>query len=217
MSDVEQKKLGLRIRAVRVLTGMNQQEFSEACSFNHTSLRNWEFGRVSPRKDAIDRLIESFQSYSIHVNKEWLIFGKGEGPIFTESITQKKAVDPKLRNEFLAFKDTCAAMGENAIVAKVSDDAMSPHYCSGDWIGGIACSLKGLHEKANIQQFLDKPLLVKTSDKEFKIRRILHDGERWLATNERSHLLEKIVSDVAGIIVMHVSFKEFLPAATNMR
>lgn len=210
MSVMEQKKLGLRIKSVRILTGLNQQEFAKACNFNHTSLRNWEFGRVLPRKEAIERLIKSFQAFSIHVDKEWLAFGKGEGPVFTEHAPKNHASNPAWRNEFLAFKETCVSIGENAIVVKIDDDEMAPHYCADDWVGAIAQSLTGLQKKSQALHILEKPLLVKTSENEFKIRHVLHDGDTWLAKSNHSYQTEKIVSDVVGIIVMHTSFRDFL-------
>lgn len=217
MSETEQKKLGLRIKSVRILTGLNQQEFAKACNFNHTSLRNWEFGRVLPRKEAIERLIKSFQAFSIHVDKEWLAFGKGEGPVFTECFNKEHGSNPVWRNEFLAFKETCISIGENPIVVKIDDDEMAPHYCAGDWIGAIAQSLRGLQRRLPASKILERPLLVKTAEKEFKIRHILNDGETWLARSDCSYQTAKILSDVVGVIVMHISFREFLPFVMNTR
>jgi transcriptional regulator with XRE-family HTH domain len=203
-NQIEQKKLGLRIKSLRVLTGLNQEEFAQACDFNHTSLRNWEFGRVLPRNDAIDRLIASFQSYSIYVSREWITFGKGEGPVFTQNTNQPNNTEIKWRNEISAFKQSCISMGENPLTVRIEDEAMAPQYSTGDWVAAISQSLSGLQKQANFSQLLKRPMLVKVSES-YVLRYLQFDGHFWFARSEHSYRLSKVISDVVGLVIMQIS------------
>jgi transcriptional regulator with XRE-family HTH domain len=204
MENLEQKRLGLRIKSARILTGLNQEEFAKACDLNYTSLRNWEFGRVAPRKNAIDRLIESFRSFSIFIDRDWIFFGKGQGPVFTanESLTD---FTPIWREEINVFKKTCSAIGERPLILNIEDEDMAPFYRKGDSIGAVVKSLSSLDNYPNCTELLAKPMLVKLTDRQYYLRNIyLRDGE-WLAKGNNSYRLTKIIGDLVGVVVLHIS------------
>lgn len=208
MEHLEQKRLGLRIKSVRVLTGLNQEEFASACGFNHTSLRNWEFGRVFPRREAINRLINAFKLYSVYVDSDWLMYGLGSGPVFTANWTNSGYSGlsaTSWHEEFSSFKKTCESLGHNTFIVRINDNVMAPYYCSGDWIGAISCSLSEFRDVPEVNTVLKKPLLVKTNDVSYSLRHAFYDGETWWAKDESSHHISRIYGNTVGLVVMHIS------------
>lgn len=206
MESNDQKKIGLRIRSVRVLTGLNQQEFAEISGFNHTSLRNWEFGRVLPRKDAINKLIEAFRKFFIYVDIEWIVFGRGSGPILSDSnYINSLSSEDKWENEIVSFKDTCKSSGLTSIVIKIVDDDLAPQYCSGDIVCAVYYKFSDLLVSSKINHVLNKPSLVKINNYSYLLRFILYDGCYWWEKDNKTNRINKINHDGVGIISMHIS------------
>lgn len=204
MENLENKQLGLRIKAVRILTGLNQEEFAKACDFNYASLRNWEFGRFTPRKEAVERLINAFRNFSISVDPNWIFHGKGEGPIFTHDEFQKPS-SYSFEEEIEAFKKNCLLRGDVPIVLQLEDNLMAPLFSKYDWLGASAFSLLRLSQHVQSRQIFAKPLLVKLEERKFSLRYVFYDGEHWFARCEDNNRLLRIRNDVVGLVKMHLS------------
>lgn len=206
MENLENKQLGLRIKAARILTGLNQEEFAKKCDFNYASLRNWEFGRFTPRKEAIERLINAFRSFSISVDPNWIFYGKGEGPIFTQDKFEKPN-SHLFEEELETFKKNCTNRGDIPIVLQVEDDLMAPLFLKYDWLGACTASLLKLSQHAQSRQIFAKPMLVKLEDRKFSVRYVCHDGENWFARSQGESRLLRIKCDVVGFVQLHLCAK----------
>ncbi len=204
IENQEQKKMGQRIKSVRVLTGLNQVEFASDQGFNHTSLRNWEFGRVSPRLDAVKKLVESFKNFGIFVYPEWILSGAGEGPTLTSSQHPSNYVpnDSLLIKTFRKFADDS---GGKSIIVTVNNDDMMPFFKIGDTIGGLAITVHELQgwTEPKIKNLLANPILVKEVDAEFQPRWLNFDGKTWWSRGQ-DFSLAPLASDIVGIIKMQI-------------
>ncbi len=200
----EQKKIGQRIKSARVLTGLNQEEFAREQGFNYTSLRNWEFGRVSPRLEAVNKLVESFKNFGVFVYPEWILSGVGEGPALTNSehpITQI----PNNNLLIKTFRKFVDDSGGKSIIVTVNNDEMRPLFNIGDTICGLAITiheLQGWPEK-KIKTLLAKPMLVKGVNAEFQPRWLNFDGKVWWSRRQ-DFSLAPLGSDIIGIIKMQI-------------
>jgi transcriptional regulator with XRE-family HTH domain len=138
------KSIGLRIKACRILTGLNQEEFAKKHSFALPSVKSWEFGRVVPRVEGLNKLIDSLRVDDIFVKINWLLSGEGTGPsFFLESSDENNSnlLSNSSDNSYLeCFKSECKKKKQNPIIAVVNDDEMLPYYRSGDIVAGILMS-----------------------------------------------------------------------------
>lgn len=153
------KGVGLRIKACRTLAGLNQEEFSAKHSFSLPSFKSWEFGRVVPRIDGLQKLIEAFRSDGIFVKINWLLSGEGTGPsFFLESVDntdlETAVLAPQLGTNYIErFKLECKKSKQNPIIAIIDDDERSPYYRKGDIVAGVLIDdgdLTNDHQTANI-------------------------------------------------------------------
>ena len=202
----EQKKLGLRIKSVRVLTGLNQEEFAVECGFNHTSLRNWEFGRVTPRPEAVSKLIKAFNNFDIFVSVEWIVCGSGEGPMFNG---KKPPKDQEVIKQpiLAAFKKHAHESREKPIIVTVANNDMKPYFISGDIVCGIALTIHEIYEwhPSKKEHLLFEPVLSKWDQESFQPCWLNFDGVKWWARSQCTVSLKPLMSDVIGIITLHIN------------
>ena len=66
---------GLRIKAARVLTSLNQESFAEKFRFGYASVKNWELGRSIPREDTVNKMLDAFCECGVKTTRDWLLFG----------------------------------------------------------------------------------------------------------------------------------------------
>lgn len=204
MKDVDQKQIGLRIKSARVLTGLNQEEFATACNFNHTSVRNWEFGRVTLRRNAVMGLIEAFSKYGIQVSFDWLVYGAGEGPVLS-STTKAQALEESNVDDLVDDFQRLLSLKNNRILkAIVNDNAMRPLYHPGDWLLAIAQPLEALVPMINAEA-LPSPYLIKLKDGLIVPRWLVSDGVNWWGKSSHRDLLDPVASNWAGKIVMRIA------------
>src|SRR5580704_13839110 len=201
----ELKKLGLRIKSVRVLTGLNQEEFARECGFNHTSLRNWEFGRVSPRPRAISKLIDAFKCLGVFTCVEWIVNGSGEGPMF---YGRKSVIDGESINAPIigAFKKHMEEHSNKSIIITVRNDDMRPYFSIGDVIGAVLVSIHKIERWPNHERerLLSEPILSKCDKMEFEPHWLNFDGERWWARSQSNFSLKALSSDIIGVVAVRI-------------
>jgi len=150
------KGVGLRIKACRTLTGLNQEEFSLKHEFSLPSVKSWEFGRVVPRIEGLQKLIEALRADGIFVKINWLLFGEGTGPSFFldsfDNSLDTHDLSDSGSNYIEAFKLECKRSKQNPIIALIDDDEMSPYYRKGDITAGVLVDdsdLKKAHQSLN--------------------------------------------------------------------
>lgn len=204
MKDVDQKQIGLRIKSARVLTGLNQEEFATACDFNHTSVRNWEFGRVAIRRNAVINLIDAFSKYGIQVSFDWLVYGAGEGPVLSSAAKAQTLEESNVDDLVADFQRLLSMKDGRALKAIVNDDALRPLYHRGDLLLAIAQPLESLVPMLSADG-LPSPYLIKLKDGLIVPRWLMSDGVNWWGRVPSKDLIEPIASNWAGKIVVRIA------------
>ena len=138
-SEEEIKRISLRMKSARVLSGMNQEEFANANGIPHMSLKGWEMGKALPRQSGLLKFLNALLSNGIQVDSEWLLFGSGAGPTLVagarpETPTGKSGY---IDQQIALFKKEQVSKGLNPLVIEIKDGLMSPTYNLGDIVGGV--------------------------------------------------------------------------------
>lgn len=142
VSEEDINKIALRLRSCRVLSGLTQEQFAEEFNIPYTTIRNWEYGRVVPRRQGVLDFVASLRSYNIFVDCDWILFGYGAGPSFD----LKQPAFVAASTDIETFKSKSKANGLNPIVTTIMDNLMAPWFCEGDLLGGTLIDASEIKE-----------------------------------------------------------------------
>lgn len=198
----ELRHIGLRIRAIRILTGLNQEEFSTKHGVPHISLKNWEQGRFTPRSESLTAYLKAIEGEGIQVDPEWVYFGSGVGPIYLNGSSKKREQMPSmvLKKHVEFFKEQQLSIGLNPVVSQVEDDSMMPDFKSGDVLGGVFLSRQEVFELSAIKREMQRPFLVLDSNGRYYPRHLFVNNERlFINSNDDRHLYEYTYASLAKI------------------
>lgn len=148
----EIKRISIRLHAVRVLTGLSREDFSEEFNISSTSLKNWENGRAFPRSESLTNLISCFKSRGIIVSHEWVLYGSNAGPNYaTSQQTNNLDDNSNLISEHIeSFKKLQRSIGRSPVISIIRNNNLHPDWKIGDVIGGFLVAEKFvLNEMAN--------------------------------------------------------------------
>lgn len=175
---------GDRLRRARILAGIStRREFEKKYQISANTLQGWEQGKNPLSKKGAKRIVEALKIEGLICSVEWLMNGTGVPPRPFE-MTYDKTASPadmeklfsqmNLHEEQAIYQElqTFKTHNPNAIIITVSDDAMEPHYRSGDYIGGIRLTR---HE--DIQHYLGQPCIIELIDHTIIPRYIHADNE----------------------------------------
>ncbi len=191
------KKIGQRIKACRVLSGLNQEEFCRRHEISLQSLKTWELG-VVPRSEGCAKLVESFCRDGVFINHDWLIFGMGTGPTFNlQDACNVKHFDDIIDH----FIKSCQKTNGNPITVEIEDNAMTPLFGRGDLVLGTmvlfdSICKEGTHDGANL-------FMIKLSSGKFAPRWLHFYDDNVFARSNASTDLERIVSPTIAKIIWH--------------
>lgn len=202
-TEEEVKNVGLRIRSCRVLTGLTQEEFGNACGFSVPSIKTWELGSVIPRADGLKKYCESLKSYGLFVNTDWLLYGAGTGPAYflhqgnSTQEERRKTLDSKVVSIKESFEDNCRKNKENPVFFQIADDEMASFYEPGDFIGGV------LIERNNLTNKPQKPMLAKLENGDYLIRFVYLIDDEFFISSIKNPLIQKVKLDAIGAVKLH--------------
>jgi transcriptional regulator with XRE-family HTH domain len=200
----ELKKIGWRIKSVRSLTGMNQEEFSLASNIPHMTVKGWELGRALPRADGINRILSALNEHNIQITPEWIIFGEGAGPVYQSAIDGNDIKKSSQREILInAFKNEQRKNGANSIIVEISDSLMSPKFHAGDIAGGIIMSVNGLRARYSSEEISNQSWLIPLDGNKWAVRDIFFDGENLYTKQMKSSDILKSDSLSIGKIIWH--------------
>jgi transcriptional regulator with XRE-family HTH domain len=161
ISEDDINKIALRLKSCRVLSGLTQEQFAEKFKIPYTTIRNWEYGRVVPRRQGVLDFVASLRSYNVFVDSDWILFGYGPGPSF--DLKKPEVMVSSADSE--TFKAKSKANGLNPIVTVVSDNLLSPWFSEGDVVGGTLIDTTELTDLINNKLNHGKyPVLVRLED-----------------------------------------------------
>lgn len=188
----ELKHIGLRIRAVRILTGLNQEEFSSGYGLPYISLKNWEQGKFTPRSESIAAYLQAIEGAGIQVNPDWLYFGSGPGPIYLNANAKmkEKVSASEIDKNATFFKEQMQSRGLNPVISYVLDDSMFPVFKSGDVLGGLVFSREEIllsRQKKEMQ----RPFLILDSMGNYLPRRLFISKDQIFTNSYEDHYLSE--------------------------
>lgn len=200
----ELKCIGWRIKSVRSLTGLNQEEFSAHGDIPYMTLKGWELGRALPRQDGINRILLSLAAHGIQVTPEWIIFGEGSGPIYSLKSTSPQIVaGEELNLTTKSFKSEQRKKGNNSIVMRISDGLMRPKFNIGDTVGGIIMPVREVRHKYSSEDINSTSWMIPMNDDGWAIRDIFFNEERlYVRKTSSADILESSALSI-GKIVWH--------------
>lgn len=196
--DVDGKLVGRRIKSCRVLTGLNQEEFSTKHGFALPSLKTWELG-VIPRVEGISRLIEAFKMDGVFVAIQWLMLGHGIGPSFNLELPEP---DNNEDSMWQTFKNECIKSHDNPIISEIVNEEMVPYFSLGDIVFGKLFDVDIIFNDAQMTEER-RPLLVRMESGRYEPRWVHCVDDTFFARSEKTPYLRKIVHPSFAKIFWH--------------
>lgn len=202
-SDTEIKRVSLRIKSARVLSGMNQEDFARTFEIPHVSLKTWESGKSLPRQTGITKFLSALSSSGVYIDEEWLLCGRGSGPTYVKNRESVTGIDERRGNVLIdAFRNEQTAQGLSPITVQVVDDEMFPLYRRGDIIGGVFLSYdeaKAFYESRNEKGLV---FLMRVDDEQFAPRQVFFsdDGSLHFGSLKNPNLIRSQIQLLAKII-----------------
>jgi len=199
------KRIGMRIKSARALTGFNQSEFCEKYGISVGAFKTWESGKFAPRMSNLQDLCSCFEREGVfNVTTSWFLKGEGPAPThvntmgIVENGISKVEDQSDIKKEIEFFKKNQLVRQENAIVAMVADDLMAPQFCRGDIVGGVKI--------ANIPSLVDlhnKPFLIEAKPNQYLVRWCFSDGNDLFFKSNNDALLCRVDSNRLGKILWY--------------
>lgn len=177
-SDEEEiKRLSMRIKSARALTGLSQTEFCQKYSLSIGAYKTWESGKFAPRNSNLIELCRCLEQEGIfNATTEWFLKGIGPSPTHISSDINTKSefkeYEEDILKEIALFKKNQSKKNQHAIIANISDDLMAPYFLNGDIIGGIKIDIM-----PSILELERRPFLVETRPDQYIVRWCFSDGK----------------------------------------
>jgi len=206
-SPEEIRQIGIRMQAVRVLTGLSREEFADKTSIAAMTIKNWELGRVIPRNDGINNLLLAFREHGIFVSLEWILFGTGAGPNYLQEnqiLNIGKSREYVLK-QIQFFKESQRVLKHNPVVVDVLDDSMAPIYQNNDILGGVLFTEKTVQEYISNSQHMARPWLICMPNGAFEPKWLYLSGDNWFVRSNKSSELIELSSPTLAKIIWHYS------------
>jgi transcriptional regulator with XRE-family HTH domain len=204
-------RIGLRIKAARVLTSFNQEEFAEKFGFGHASVKNWELGRSIPRKETFAKIISSFGDSGVQVTRDWLLYGSGSGPTHGDLSTGETVSNASLGidKEIAEFERWCKQNKHKSLMA-IADDMMAPFYFEGDCIGAVELDFNEYQRRsAAISKQIEAPLLVEIEAGNYQPRFLRYDKSgdlKWLQSQQGNFVADLEFKSLGKIMWVRRAF-----------
>ena len=192
----DSSRIGLRIKAARVLTSFNQEEFAEKYGFGYASVKNWELGRSIPRNETFAKIVSSLSNSGVQVTRDWLLYGSGSGPTHSEGSSEHVSSESTgFKPEIVEFERWCKQNKHRSLIAMVADEAMMPFYAEGDFIGAVELDIKDYRAyREAIAKEVSAPFLVEIEAGNYQPRFLRYDKSgllRWFQAQQ-----DKLVGDL---------------------
>lgn len=200
--------VGERFRVARELSPLSRKAFCTKHGLNWYTVQSWELRRNFSRGVNVTKFCQALAGEGIICTEDWLIEGIGPKPYLESSheagtyvppITSRQLkknaptlIDGLIQEEVALFCEHSQKIEREGVVIQISDEAMSPDYEVGEFVGALHIPLDQAHH------FHQVVCLVEATPHHFLVRRLLKDGETYilLAINKDYPLirLEQITS-----------------------
>lgn len=128
---------GERIRLARQLVSITRIKLSEKYGINTHTLRSWEKGANCISEKKANLLANIFKKEGLDISQDWILTGNNANYLELENAKIKEVInlqgDIKIFNEIEYFNNQVP----KSITTLITDNALSPLFIKGDYVGGI--------------------------------------------------------------------------------
>ncbi|MEN8236009.1 MAG: hypothetical protein ABFQ95_00440 [Pseudomonadota bacterium] len=167
-----------RLKMARRISGLSKKYLQDKYHLNAHTLASLEISRSILSEEWGKQFCRALQEEKVLCSPEWLFKGTGTPPKRLQDreaallLEQKRVEDCKVFNDEVAItsevKTFCAGHKDN-MVAIVKDDAMSPFFEFGDYVGCRRVPL------GSIDQMLGEKCLIEPEPGEYLVRHFTYD------------------------------------------
>jgi len=132
------KERGLRLKQLRELMNEKRQDFAKKIGITRVTLSYWENASTLKgglHEEAARKIIDIAENSGIACGLPWLLYGIGDAPYHKDENNPPQkgnlVVDKQKEIDFFLTSSTLA------VVASITDGAMSPIVDAGDTVGGL--------------------------------------------------------------------------------
>ena len=191
------KHRAIRLKTLREMTGLSRDMIMKRYDIARGTLQNWEtarFGGLTVK--GANNIIRAFQAEGIRCSIEWLLYGIGPGPQFSDKLSQSVAttLPSDYQNLSQDFEQELGAITQELLYFRqkyaesidmvVPDDAMLPRYQTGDYVAGVR------RYRQDIEKVCGEICIIQTSYHGPMIRELIpgeEPGRYHLMTTHRGH------------------------------
>lgn len=164
---------GRRVKLARNLSNLTRKDMFQRYGINPNTIHAWEKGANCLTEKNACKLFEAFRQEGLSITKEWLLYGEdpsfGHGPTLDEKNQELQDIlnirrDLKIFNEVNYFRQNNA----NSISTMITDEALSPLFCRGDYVGGVYLS------RQDLKMLVGEFCIILTEDKQILTRKIFN-------------------------------------------
>lgn len=197
------KRIGMRIKSARALTGLNQNDLCLKYGLSSGALKSWESGKFVPRMSNLQDLCNCLEKEGIfNATPSWFLSAEGAAPTHFQqdllnSTVKNKIKSVDIQNEIDLFKINQQRINKVPIIVTVSDNMQKPFYSIGDIVGGIK-----MEAPPTMEQIQAGPLLIEYKEN-FLIRSCVSDGTNYFFKLKNDGLISTIDWSKLGQILWH--------------
>jgi DNA-binding transcriptional regulator YiaG len=162
---------GKRVKLARSLVNLTRKDMLEKYNINPNTINAWEQGTNCLTEKNAFKLFEAFQQEGLLITTEWLLYGENPNLSNTFTLENKNKTlqdilnirgDLKILDEINYFRQN----NINSTSVMISDDALFPIFCAGDYVGGINLPNK------NWEELIGQFCIILTEDEQVLTRKI---------------------------------------------
>lgn len=124
---------GERLKAIRGFLRLSREAFAARHGIPAATLKTWELSQVEISNVYMNKLLNALSKEKIPCSAEWLLEGIGSSPFSIQESDSHNGTSSGIYAERECFLKNNA----QSLVQVVPDDAMSPYFHKGDFVGGI--------------------------------------------------------------------------------
>jgi transcriptional regulator with XRE-family HTH domain len=129
---------GERLKAIRGFLRLSREAFSSRHGIPAATLKTWELSQVEISNVHMNKLLNALSKEKIPCSAEWLLEGIGLSPFSTQEDDSHHGTSLGIYAERECFLKNNA----QSLVQVVPDNAMSPYFHKGDYVGGIKMDIR---------------------------------------------------------------------------
>lgn len=143
MADIENTgdsadTFGERLKAIRGFLRLSRKAFAMRHGIPETTLKTWELSQVGISNHQMNKLLNALAKEKIPCTAEWLLEGEGLSPFSTHENHKGRSASSGVHVERECFLKN----NSQSLVQVVLDNAMSPYFYKGDYVGGTKIDIK---------------------------------------------------------------------------